>query len=115
MLSQVDIFPTKKHYFLILQLLVKQINKNVQQKCQKSIFFYHLRYNDYLPLDAAQWVAEVQCEPECIIRNIIDNTFYNKNVVVSNPLTARSLYREDKSDRFQGFFRLLSPESDNRC
>ena len=33
----------------------------------------------------AQWVAEDQCEPECIIRNIIDNTFYNKNVVVSNP------------------------------
>ena len=51
----------------------------------KINIFCHLRYNDYLPLDAAQWVAEVQCEPECIIRNIIDNTFYNKNVVVSNP------------------------------
>ena len=56
-------------------------NKSVKNQ----YFFCHLRYNDYLPLDAAQWVAEVQCEPECIIRNIIDNTFYNKNVVVSNP------------------------------
>ena len=78
-------FPNQKTLFPLLHLLVKQINKIVQQKCQKSIFYLHLQNNHYSSLDAAQWVAELQCEPECIIRNIIDNTFYNKNVVVSNP------------------------------
>ena len=82
-MSRVDIFPENPHLTLISLLRVS--SHKILKITPNPHIWIPLCHSHWICPRDAQWVAEDQCEPECIIRNLIDNTFYKKNVVVSNP------------------------------